>query len=86
MSENGTAPLPPDLWFTPRELVARWKVSLPVIHRLCESKQLKARKVGGRWRIHRTAVARYENPGIAKPKVSTAKLDMSAFDNVEQYV
>jgi hypothetical protein len=71
-------------WFTPQELALRWKISALTVTRLCLSKQLVGRKIGGQWRVHKLAVERYEAKAI--PKASTRKLDMREFDEVEQHV
>ncbi len=72
-------------WWTPKELAARWWVSVSTVTRLLEASNLKGKKVGAQWRIHATAIDAYEADGIPKPR-ETHKVNLSAFENVGDYV
>lgn len=64
-------------WWTVREVANRWKLSLDVVYSLVTEKpeagKLLARKFGGSWRIHTSALAEYEAAGIPKQRREAEK-------------
>jgi hypothetical protein len=65
--EAGNRPLE---WWTPRQLAARWQVSTDTVIRELVAGNLVGRKIGGRWRVHTSAVDDYER--AAKPRHAAA--------------
>jgi excisionase family DNA binding protein len=53
-------------WFTLREIAERWRVSVDSVSRIIDRGDLLARKFGGQWRVHTSAVEAYEQE--AKPR------------------
>lgn len=60
-------------WWTVREVANRWKVSVDVVYDALTDKSLLGRKFGGSWRIHSSAIAAYEAPGIPKERRELVK-------------
>lgn len=61
------ADVKPDLeWWTVREAAARWRVSSDTVLRMIDRGDLAARKIGGQWRIHHSAIDQFERS--AKPR------------------
>jgi excisionase family DNA binding protein len=74
-------------WWTAQELAKRWRLSDSQIRRMCDRKDVVAKKMGDQWRIHVTAIEAYEADGKPQPKPAAAKRpDLREFDQVTQYV
>lgn len=61
-------------WWTVREVADRLRVSEDVVLREIDDKNLRAKKVGGRWRIHYTAIEEYEGPAVVRSTPRRGKL------------
>jgi hypothetical protein len=58
-------------WLTPQELARRWRKSIDAIYAMlvdgaAPPGKVRARKFGGSWRIHLSAVEEYERGGKSK--------------------
>lgn len=53
-------------WWTPRECANRWRVSVDTVLRMIDRGDIKGLKFGGQWRIHNSAVEKYEQGGKAR--------------------
>lgn len=64
------------VWFSVRELAARFKISQDAVYNLLTDNhddagpggKLLAKRIGGAWRVHAAALAEFEAPAIPRPR------------------
>lgn len=64
---TGTAELMTLEWWTVRECADRWRFSEDSILRWIKSGKLAGKKIGGQFRVHRSAVEAFEGGSVKQP-------------------